>query len=127
MNNFKRLLEDLVLMYKLEDPEITLAFVGQKKIQTLNAKYLKTNKATDVLSFPIGEKGPDGKYYLGDIVISVPQAFNQCFRKSHGLEREVELLVIHGFLHLLGYDHFEGIEGEESKIKTALLDSKNGT
>ena len=124
---FKRLLQGLALLYKLEDPEITLVFVGQKKIQTLNAKYLKTNKPTDVLSFPIGEKGPDGKYYLGDIVISVPQAFNQCFRKPHGLEREVEFLVIHGFLHLLGYDHSEGIEEEEAKIKTTLLDGKNGT
>lgn len=127
LRKFKQLLHHLVSLYKLDDPEITLAFVGQGRIRALNRKYLDTDKPTDVLSFPIGEKGPDGKYYLGDIIISVPQAFNQCFRKPYGLERELETLVVHGFLHLLGFDHSEGIEEEEEKIKTSLLDGAYGT
>jgi len=95
--------------------------VGERAIQTLNRKFLKKNKPTDVLSFPLGEKAPDGKYYLGDIVISVPVAFRQAREKGHSLDREMRLLAIHGFLHLLGYDHFAGIEEEEQKLHRTYL------
>ena len=118
---FKTLLDRLVKHYRLRDPQITLVFVDTKRIKQLNRKYLKKNSPTDVLSFPIKEKTPDGKFYLGDIVISVPQAFNQCFYQKHGLERELELLTIHGFLHLLGFDHSAGIEEEEEKIEKLIL------
>jgi len=115
------LLDRLVKHYRLRDPQITLVFVDTRRIKQLNRKYLKKNSPTDVLSFPIKEKTPDGKFYLGDIVISVPQAFNQCFSQKHGLERELELLTIHGFLHLLGFDHSAGIEEEEEKIEKLIL------
>ena len=82
---------------------------------------MKKDKPTDVLSFPLGEKGPDGKFYLGDIVIAVPVAFRQARAKGHGLDRELRLLAIHGFLHLLGYDHFAGIEEEERKAHRLYL------
>ncbi|MEE9390783.1 MAG: rRNA maturation RNase YbeY [Candidatus Aminicenantaceae bacterium] len=118
---FKTLLDRLVKHYRLGDPQITLVFVDTRRIKQLNRKYLKKNSPTDVLSFPIKEKTPDGKFYLGDIVISVPQAFNQCFSQKHGLERELELLTIHGFLHLLGFDHSAGIEEEEEKIEKLIL------
>ncbi len=117
---FKELLQRLVSHYKLENPELTLVFVDTRTIKALNRRYLKENAPTDVLSFPLGEKGADGKFYLGDIVISVPQAFKQCLSKVHGLERELEFLAIHGFLHLLGYDHSAGIEAEEEKMKKIL-------
>jgi probable rRNA maturation factor len=112
---FERLLGDLVRTYRLADPEVSLAFVGERAIRTLNRKFMKKDKPTDVLSFPLGEKGPDGKYYLGDIVIAVPVAAREARAKGHGLDRELRLLAIHGFLHLLGYDHFAGIEEEERK------------
>jgi len=118
---FKTLLDRLVKHYRLRDPQITLVFVGTKRIKRLNRKYLKKNSPTDVLSFPIKEETPDGKFYLGDIVISVSQAFNQCFSQAHGLERELELLTIHGFLHLLGFDHSARIEEEEEKIEKLIL------
>lgn len=118
---FKILLDRLVKHYRLKDPQITLVFVDTKRIKKLNLKYLKKNSPTDVLSFPIEEKTPDGKFYLGDIVISVPQAFNQCFSQKHGLEKELELLTIHGFLHLLGLGHSDGIEEEEEKIESLLF------
>ncbi len=108
---FERLLADLAKRYRLGDPEVTLAFVGERAIRTLN----------DVLSFPLGEKAPDGKFYLGDIVISVPVAARQAREKGHGLDRELRLLAIHGFLHLLGYDHFAGIEEEERKAHRLYL------
>lgn len=125
-NPFKNLLNRLIAHYKLQDPEITLAFVNNKAIKELNTKFLKKNTTTDVLSFPIGEKGSDGKFYLGDIIISVPKANKQSKEKKHDLERELEFLAVHGFLHLLGFEHFEGIEEEEGKIRKFLLKGENG-
>jgi len=118
---FKRLLGELSARYRLADPEVTLAFVGERAIRTLNRKFMKKDRPTDVLSFPLGEKGADGKFYLGDIVIAVPVAFRQSRAKGHGLDRELRLLAIHGFLHLLGYDHSAGIEDEERKAHKLYL------
>ncbi len=122
LKKFKDLLKKLIEHRKLKDPEVSLVFVDTKTIKRLNHKYLKKNVPTDVLSFPLGEIGADGKFYLGDIVISVPQAFNQCFSQEHGLERELELLTIHGFLHLIEFDHSAGIEEEEEKIRKLVLE-----
>ena len=118
---FERLLGELCARHRLADPEVTLAFVGERAIRTLNRKFLKKDKPTDVLSFPLGEKGPDGKFYLGDIVIGVPVAFRQSRARGHGLDRELRLLAIHGFLHLLGYDHAAGIEAEELEARRLYL------
>jgi probable rRNA maturation factor len=118
---FKRLLGELSARYRLADPEVTLAFVGERAIRTLNRKYGKKDKPTDVLSFPLGEKGADGRFYLGDIVIAVPVAYRQSRAKGHSLDRELRLLAIHGFLHLLGYDHSAGIEDEERKAHRVYL------
>jgi len=118
---FERLLADLGRQYRLADPEVTLAFVGDRAIRTLNRKFMKKDRPTDVLSFPLGEKGPDGKYYLGDIVIAVPVAERQAREKGHSLDRELRLLAIHGYLHLLGFDHFAGIEEEERKVHRRYL------
>jgi len=118
---FERLLADLGRQYRLADPEVTLAFVGDRAIRTLNRKFMKKDRPTDVLNFPLGEKGPDGKYYLGDIVIAVPVAARQAREKGHSLDRELRLLAIHGYLHLLGFDHFAGIEEEERKAHRLYL------
>ena len=118
---FRKLLEGLVKRCRLKDPELTLAFVGNRAITTLNRKYRKKDKPADVLSFPIGEKGADGKYYLGDIIISVPKAFRQSRAAGHSLERELGVLVIHGFLHLAGYKHGRGIEREDERMRKAFL------
>jgi len=118
---FERLLGELAARYRLVGPEVSLAFTGEQAVQTLNRKFMKKDRPTDVLSFPLGEKGPDGKFYLGDIVIAVPVAFRQARSKGHSLDRELRLLAIHGFLHLLGYDHFAGIEEEEEKLHRIYL------
>ena len=109
----KRHLEELITHYGLGEPEIALVFVGSQAIRTLNRKFLKKDKPTDVLSFPIGETGADGNFYLGDIVIGVPVADKQSRQKGHSLEKELKFLILHGFLHLLGYDHSAGIEEQE--------------
>jgi probable rRNA maturation factor len=118
---FERLLGELAARYRQKDPEVSLSFVGERAIQTLNRKFMKKDKPTDVLSFPLGEKAADGKYYLGDIVIAVPVAARQAREKGSSLDRELRLLAIHGFLHLLGYDHFAGIEEEEVKLHRIYL------
>ena len=118
---FERLLRDLGRRHRPADPEVTLAFVGERAIRTLNRKWMKKDEPADVLSFPLREKGPDGKYYLGDIVIAVPVAARQAKAKGHGLDRELRLLAIHGFLHLLGYDHSAGIEEQERKAHKRYL------
>ena len=123
---FKSLLQMLAERYELDDPEISLVFVGTRTIKRLNRVYLKNDAPTDVLSFPLRETGADGTYYLGDIIISVPQAFKQCFPKQHGLERELEILTIHGFLHLLGYEHSKGLEEEEDKLIKLLSEGDDG-
>jgi probable rRNA maturation factor len=121
-DRFQVLLARLVDHYRLEDPEVTLAFVNDKTIQELNRKFLGKNAPTDVLSFPVREKGADGRYYLGDIIISVPKACDQALGRSQSLARELEILTIHGFLHLLGYEHFKGLEKEEKKMNKLLLE-----
>jgi len=126
IERFRRLLKDLIGHYELDSPEVVLAFVNNKAIQELNLRFLKKDRPTDVLSFPLGKKGPDGRYYLGDIIISVPEAHKQAKEHKHSLERELEILTVHGFLHLLGYEHLVGMEEEENKMKTFILERKNG-
>ena len=94
--------------------EIGLVITSDEKIQELNLKYLKEDQPTDVLSFPMNEhvggkplfiEVPDGKTHLGDIMISYPTTVKQAAEHNHPVSREITILLIHGILHLLGYDH----------------------
>jgi probable rRNA maturation factor len=114
---FAGLLARLVQRYNLGDTEITLAFVDTRTIARLNRRFMKRNGPTDVLSFPGGENIGVGRPYLGDIVISVPQAFKQSFAEAHGLETELLDLTVHGF----HFDHGQGIEEEEVRVREALV------
>lgn len=116
--HFRRLLAQLLSFYALPEVEVSLVFTDNSLIRRLNRQFRKKNRPTDVLSFSIGEKGVDGYYYLGDIIISVPQAYAQCGREKNKLEKELDRLVIHGFLHLLGHDHGPKMDEEELRLKT---------
>ena len=95
------------------DADLTIALTDDAHIQTLNRDYLGHDSPTDVLSFPAGERDPEtGALYLGDVVISVPRASAQAGEAGHSLEAEVQLLVVHGVLHLLGHDHAEAEDKE---------------
>lgn len=94
--------------------ELSLVLVGNHEIQELNASHRNKNEPTDVLSFPSGENLPQGIEILGDVVISVEQAEKQARKGKKTLEREIESLLIHGILHLLGYDHERS--GKEATI-----------
>jgi probable rRNA maturation factor len=90
--------------------ELSVLFTGSDHIQQLNRDFLGTDKPTDVLSFPAGVALPGMVLpgmprYLGDIAIAVPVALAQAEAAGHGFLDEVALLVVHGLLHLLGYDH----------------------
>ena len=88
--------------------DVGLVVGNDTLLQTLNLKYRGVNSATDVLSFPAGEKDPDtSDLYLGDVVISLPRAQAQAASEGHPLVDELQLLVVHGVLHLLGYDHLK--------------------
>jgi probable rRNA maturation factor len=90
-------------------PELTLAVTGDDTIRSLNRTYLGVDSTTDVLSFGSGAPGfvqaPDEPSYLGDVVLCYPQAKVQAEAAGHSVEAELALLVVHGVLHLLGYDH----------------------
>lgn len=117
----KSLLEKLNRKYGQPKAEVVVSFIGPKAMRSLNKKYRNQDRPTDVLSFSLGEEGPDGKFYLGDIIICPEVAKKQARQQGHTLSREIEILAIHGFLHLIGFKHFKGIEEEEAKIRTAFL------
>ena len=121
---FERLLERLLRRSRLRDTDVVLVFAGDAAVRTLNRTFRKKDKTTDVLSFPLEGRGEDGRRHLGDIVISVPRARRQAAELGHGLEAELVYLAIHGFIHLLGYDHFRGHEKEEARILRLLRREK---
>jgi rRNA maturation RNase YbeY len=83
---------------------LTLLFADDDHLRHLNLTFRGIDKATDVLSFEAGGPTPDGAY-VGDVAISVPRALEQGDRHGHGAAREVGYLLVHGVLHLLGFDH----------------------
>src|SRR5215208_6268808 len=88
------------------DPELSIILTDDARLHELNLNYLGVDAPTDVLSFPASETDPEtGARYIGDILISIPRAQAQANTAGHPLESEVQLLVVHGVLHLLGHDH----------------------
>ena len=95
-------LKTLKLLDQSKDSEICISFVDDETIRELNNSYRNINRATDVLSFL--QDGPDFSI-LGDIVISVNTAKRHAVRYENTYEFEINKLLVHGILHLLGYDH----------------------
>ena len=96
--------------------ELSLVIVGQERIRQLNLSYLGKDRPTDVLAFSMLSEQtggniapfvapPDGMQHLGEVIISYPQAVVQAEEHQHSIKREIAILVIHGVLHLLGYEH----------------------
>ena len=105
----------VLVQEEFEGPaEVSVTFVDDDAIHQLNLQYRNIDRATDVLSFPLGENGvydinnDTGAKLLGDIVISIPHAVDQADRYGHSLQREIGFLTVHSMLHLLGYDHVNG-------------------
>ncbi len=93
--------------------ELVISFVDDTEISNLYKQYFGYAKSTDVLSFYSGDTNPEsGRILLGDIVIAYPFAELQALNLKNDLMSEISLLIIHGFLHLLGYDHSEANDKE---------------
>ncbi len=91
--------------------ELTIVLSNDIQLRELNLQWMGINAPTDVLSFPSDEDDPEtGSRYLGDILISVETAARQAARAGHPMEAEVQLLTVHGILHLFGHDHAEDEE-----------------
>lgn len=122
----------------IEDGEVALTFVNNERIHELNMEYRGIDRPTDVLSFAMnesledepeiiyeleeGEELEEVPNVLGDIIISVERAQEQADDYGHSLKRELGFLFVHGFLHLLGYDHQdEASEAEMMGKQEAVL------
>lgn len=107
---------------RLRDVGFSIALVGDRRMRGFNRQFRQVDKATDVLSFPVGRQPTEperGGGYLGDVVISVETANRQALAQRHPLETELQILMIHGLLHLLGYDH-ERDHGQMRRKELAL-------
>lgn len=100
------------------EAELTIVLTSDEQLHQLNLQFLQVDAPTDVLSFPSGEPNPEsGASYLGDVLISYPRAEAQARAAGHGIQDELQLLVVHGVLHLLGYDH----AGQDDKARMWAL------
>ena len=109
------------------EAELSLALIGNAEMRRLNATYRKKDYPTDVLSFPI-EASPGMGALLGDVIISVDKAREQALERGCTEAEEIVTLLIHGIVHLLGYDHersakdAQAMKRQESKIRRALCE-----
>ena len=94
--------------------EVSVLFCGARRMRTLNRRYRRKDRATDVLAFPAEADG-----LLGDIVVSIPYASRQARTRGEPAAREIDRLLLHGFLHLSGYDH-ETDDGEMDALEKSL-------
>jgi probable rRNA maturation factor len=98
--------------------QATVVLTDDLGIRELNRDFLGIDTPTDVLAFSAQEeagefvKAPDQTEYLGDVIVSYPRAVAQATEAGHSVEQELDLLIVHGLLHLVGYDHAE--EGERA-------------
>jgi probable rRNA maturation factor len=118
----QQLVEKAAETESVEDgAELSITFVNNERIQEINREYRDKDQPTDVISFAMEDMG-EGEMeivgvemprMLGDIIISIPRTKEQAEEYGHSFERELGFLAVHGFLHLLGYDH---MTEEEEKV-----------
>jgi probable rRNA maturation factor len=111
----KRVAQQVLVAESVAPPyEISLVFTNPETVQRLNRDYRGVDEPTDVIAFymlpqkensPTFVLPPDGITRLGEVIISYPQAVEQSREQGHSVDKELALLIIHGILHLLGYDH----------------------
>ncbi len=129
-----RIIAESVLAAQGIDPGVEMGVVitGEEKIRELNKAYLGKDEPTDVLAFAMlsGSSGegelsfttpPDGIKHLGEVVISYPQAVKQAREHRHSVEKEIAVLIVHGTLHLLGYDHDKPEAAHNMKSREAAI------
>ena len=105
VRGFKAKARRILRLMDLVDCELSVALVGDEEIRRLNGRYRSRDEPTDVLSFPLDEPLPSGHRLIGDVIISVEKAARQARQRRRSLDDELEVLLVHGILHNLGYDH----------------------
>jgi probable rRNA maturation factor len=124
----RKIAQKILEIVERDQAELCLVLVGNREIRELNAKFRKKDYPTDVLSFQAGYELPSGMRLLGDVVISVEKAKEQAEQRGRTLDEEMVALLIHGVVHLLGYDHERSrkdariMGAVEGKIRQALCD-----
>lgn len=123
----RRLLSELGAKRRLS---LSILLCGDARMRSLNRRFRRIDRPTDVLSFPSFEESPSsrsprGAGFLGDLVIDIPCAARQARRLGHPVGREIQILLAHGLLHLLGYDH-ETDDGTMFRLQRLLILSAFG-
>ena len=125
----RRVLKQCFIEEKIEKSKlyVTITLTNANNIRKINKEYRNIDKATDVLSFPMFEKDElmqkikqqtfEHEDVLGDIVISIPKVEEQAKEYGHSFERELSYMVVHGFYHLMGYDHIKEEDKKEMRPK----------
>ncbi len=128
----RRIARDVLVAEGVGPTDLGVVITDDATVRELNRRYLGRDEPTDVLSFGLGEKGgrpfalPPGEAApLGEVIISYPTAVRQAGEQGHSVEAEVAHLLVHGILHLLGYDHLEAeneriMRRREEEILAAL-------
>jgi len=135
------IVEQVLINQKVgSDVELGLVITGQERVQELNRSYRGKEEPTDVLAFPMSATedkpgtdsspfvvAPDGMRHLGEVIISYPQAVMQADEHRHSIKKEMAILIIHGVLHLLGYDDEEPeLESQMRAKETEILSHIEG-
>jgi len=119
------------------DVELGLVITSRERVRQLNKSYRGKDEPTDVLAFYMTSAAgeifvapPDGVHHLGEVIISYPQAVIQAKEHQHSIKKELAILIIHGVLHLLGYDHEEPkqerqMRGRETEILSYIEKEAN--
>ena len=130
VETYRTLAEKVLHALGQPDAEISLSFISDRRIQSLNRIYRGKDQPTDVLAFSLAYSKPvkvkknvdqSPPPFLGDVVISVPTARRQARERRHGLRREIARLMIHGILHLLSYDHEKPADARRMRRKESAL------
>ena len=107
--------------------KLSLVVTDDETVKDLNHKYRGKDKTTNVLSFSLSEEGadfvspPGAVVHLGEVIISCPQASRQAEEAGHTLEKELALLIVHGVLHVLGYDHQRSAQRQRMRAREQVI------
>jgi probable rRNA maturation factor len=117
----RRVVSETLRRLEVSESDVHVLITGDDQMRRLNRGWRDRDRSTDVLSFPDGDRLPTGRVLLGQIVVSLDAARRQADELGHSEIRELEELVLHGTIHLLGYDH-ERDQGEMDELELTLLE-----
>ena len=118
----RKVCDEVSRVYGLEEDEMSILLCDNAKIHKLNKEYRGIDRPTDVLSFALNEgddyEGSEEEHHLlGDMIISLERTREQAIEYGHSFERELSYMVVHGFYHLMGYDHIKEEDKKEMRPK----------